>query len=317
MSQYLLRYVEQKYEEIDGQSWHGSDMPDDAPDGSIWRVNQKRSSYWRFDGKRWDEAETVTEEEKEHAKFVQKRVMLPTENIEAGTVYGVRQEGSVYYKRTNGEWKPVPSETIKRGWRLLKTYSIGLKGSTYSDWRKQKAVIDSKEVTLLETDGWCNNGGNIRDDYINNDYSIADCHFAERGFPEDISPETLAAITDENGKTRGYHRTWVTVDEWRDLYESEEARFLTELKEAYMKRMTDGVVKRLDYIIANMKDPLGAQKPNFDEEEEDEYDAVDEIISENMTRLYLIAEEIAKADLIAEQNGLYSTSDIRIIYFIE
>ena len=317
MSQYLSRYVEQKYEEIDGQSWHGSDMPDDVADGSIWRVNQKRSKWWRFDGKHWNEAETVTEEERENAKNVQSTKMLPKENIEEGTVYGVRQEGSVYYKRSDGQWVPVASETIKRGWRLLKTYSIGLKGSTYSDWRKKKAVIDSKDVTLIETDGWSDNGGSIRDDYINNDYSITDCHFAERGLPEDISPETLAAITDESGKIRGYHRTWVTVDEWRELYESEETRFLTELKEAYMKRMTDGVVKRLDFLIDNMKDPLSAQKPNFDEDVEDEYDAVDEIISENMTRLYLIAEEIAKADLIAEQNGLYSTSDIRIIYFID
>ena len=36
-----------------------------------------------------------------------------------------------------------------------------------------------------------------------------------------------------------------------------------------------------------------------------------------MPKLNLIAQEIGKAALIADQNGLYGTSDVRIIYYIE
>jgi hypothetical protein len=130
----------------------------------------------------------------------------------------------------------------------------------------------------------------------------------------------------EDGKLRGYKHTWATVSEWETFYDSEETRILGKIKDAYQKQMNKDIISRLDYIIDNMKSPLSmdkSQRPGAVVEVDaegnpyDDENSIEYIIEEDMPKLYLIAQEIGKTSLIAEQNGLYGTSDVRIVYYIE
>lgn len=273
---------------------------------SQYLIRHIEARYERIDGQSWNEKD------------------LPDDKQD-GTIWRVNSDKK-YFKRVSGQWEPMDERAVERGWQLLKTYGIGVAGESYSEYRKVTAQIDGREKTLIVNDEWANNGGAIRDDYISDQFSIVDCPLSGRGVPDDIGEETRKAMMTEDGKLRGYKHTWATVSEWETFYDSEETRILGKIKDAYQKQMNRDVISRLDFIIDNMKSPLSmdkSQRPGAVKEVDaegnpyDDEDSIDYIIEEEMPKLYLIAQEIGKAALIADQNGLYGTSDVRIIYYIE
>lgn len=53
MSRYLIRHVEAKYNIIDGTAYRPSDLPEDAKEGSIWRVYNMEHRFYRKTADGW------------------------------------------------------------------------------------------------------------------------------------------------------------------------------------------------------------------------------------------------------------------------
>ena len=333
MSRYLIRHIEAKYEQIDGQVWNTGDLfkKENVKDRQIIRVNSPDHRFYVSRNGKWEPDDVMPEGAELIGTcdcYSQVREQFAHED---GKYIKVRLGGEKYVGYSNGSWTPYPSEMVFRGWRLLKTYGTPTPSDTSSVSKKMTVTRDGKDMTMLVNEYWCNNGGAIRDDYISSQWGFKDCPFRQRGIPDDISPETRESMT-YDGKISGYSHTWATVSEWASLDEAEEERLVDLIKTHVMKTTNRRMEDKIDFIISHMKDPMSIRKENVpgyvpdvmeedeDIEIEDEY-ADDEAefneeLSEQMSRLYLIAEEIGKAELIAEQNGVYS-SDIRIIYYIE
>lgn len=333
MSKYLIRHIEAKYEKIDGQVWNTGDLfsKDNVSEGDVFRVNSPDHKFYVSKNGKWEPVDELPSDS-EILGTLETRNSLSTQSADDGQYIRIRLGGEKYVIRQNGEWEPYPSDKVYRGWRLLKTYGTPTPGESCSDWKRVEFEVDGKKKTFMENDCWANNGGAIRDDFISDQWGFIDCPFRSRGIPDDISPETRESMT-YDGKISGYSHTWATISEWIAMSDAEEERTINFIKEHIAKGASKRIESKIDFIISHMKDPMSIKKEDvpgyvpegsFDDGELDDIDEVDdesseqefkEELSENMSKLFLIAEEIGKAELIAELNGVFS-SDIRIIYYM-
>ena len=330
MSRYLIRHIEAKYEKIDGQVWNTDDLfsRDNVKDGDIFRVNSPDHKFYMSNNDKWEPVDELPAGS-EILGTCDSRRALSSQKTSDGQYVRIRLGGEKYVIRNGNEWEPYPSDKVYRGWRLLKTYGTPTTGESCSESKKVVFDVNGEKKTFIENECWANNGGSIRDDYISDQWGFIDCPFRSRGIPDDISPETRESMT-YDGRISGYSHTWATVSEWIALSNSEEERTLNFIKEHLAKSSSRRIEDKIDFIIDHMKDPSSIRKediPGYAPEDcqDDDSDDIDdetseqefkEELSENMTKLFLIAEEIGKAELIADQNGVFS-SDIRIIYYIE
>ena len=341
MSTYVIRHIEVKYEGIDGIIYKPVNLPESAPEGTIYKISSPGHDVYMYDEEKetfgngvrkiWRPLEELPKDKLVRANCLTYEEMCEKfkDDVKVGDIFTITRGSHRYYKMIDGDWTPIKDNDVKRGWRLLKTYGEIHKSNVYAlDSEKEtrkRVVIDGKEKVLYEHDYWTNNGGAIRDDYLSDRWGIIDCPFRSRGIPQDISDETMKAMTDKDGKLSGYSHTWATLGEWYSFSNSEETRIMSEIRQAIQKETSKSIEKKLDFIIQNMKDPLKMnlteiypKNDNEDEEESDEeYDNIDEIISDGMSKLYLIAQEIAKASLIADFADIYGEDSVRIIYYME
>lgn len=234
-----------------------------------------------------------------------------------------------YYKLINGEW--VPMKQPEYVWKFCKMHHEvkrpALDKEQYPEyymnpWRHIKTVKIGDEERYFKTDKcFCNNGGAIRDEYLST-WGSSTPSWAGRGLPSDCSPELIEVLKDEDtGEIPNYGHTHITLAELMTIYESEEKRITGKLKDAYVKQMNSSVEKKLDYIIAHMKDPLSANPDDLnndtEEDEDSYYDSPEYVIDEYFINLYLLAAEIAKIELISEDiYDVYSPENVRIIYLV-
>lgn len=276
---------------------------------------------------------------------------LPDINsVSEGTVYNNFEPNKTfkYYKAINNEWvsfdgpveykwralqplcevnyKPTPSrykELQEDGSFVWKYYdSDNSEYNNTKQWENEDGIIKIFHKQNMYVDG----GGVIRDEYISTRGFGPDLEFKNRGFPIDMTEETRQAIYDSNGKFDGWDATWVTIDEWIELYDKEEKNIIGKYHEAFENQMKSEINKKLDFIIENMKSPICADIPAFykslepevdDEGNECGYETPEYITEEYMPNLYMISSEIGKAALMKDFYGLYGNENFRIIYFIE
>lgn len=259
---------------------------------------------------------------------VNKKDDLPKDAAPGDTwkVWGVPSEQR--YQTFNGvEW--FGSSSCKSEWRLLTPMTYKARkpkpeypGQSEDEFIDELQKQDGSPIWLKRHEEFCNNGGAMRDDYVGNGWGGNECFWRDRGFPEDMSEETKKACT-YDGELRGYSKTWCTGSELYSLYETEEKRILSLIKDAYMKSTTSSMEKKIDFIIKNMKEPARAdlseiyKKKSEDEDDDEYYDSPEYLIEEYMPNLFLLAEELGKVNYIGDLYGIYSGEDLRIIYYIE
>ena len=248
-----------------------------------------------------------------------------------GQTWCINGEEYRYYTLTDGQW--IGKDKPESKW-ILCTPSIEVKRPALekeqypehymNPWKGIRVLKEDDNERYFKTvNFWANNGGAIRDEYLS-DYSYyGSPSFAGKGLPNDASPELIEALK-EDGELPNYHYTHITLEELEKLYNSEETRILGLLKESYTKMMNDDINRKLDYIISHMKDPMKVNpddlnKKESDDEDDDDgyYDSPDFIIDEYMPNLYLLAQEIAKANYIAEElYEVYGSDNVRITYYV-
>lgn len=265
------------------------------------------------------------------------------DNASVGDVYRVYQGEFPYYKKTEDSWKG--QNKCETYWRLLSplqkldrepkknyiTMADGTKVVEYSESSNLHKMKDSKgnDVFLKSNPSFWNNGGAIRDEYIGNDY-FDEFPYRDRDFPEDMSKELIDELTDpDDGSicSYGYHKTWVTISEWLNFYDSEEQKLMNKIQDFYIKKANGQTNKKLDFIIKNMKSPIDAKVDEFfkdmnktsaeedDEFADEQYEMQD--IKDMFLNLYQIAEEIGKAEYLSDMYDIYNAEDVRIIYYLE
>lgn len=237
-----------------------------------------------------------------------------------------------YRKFINGEWVVIDKPDSE--WKLCKLYHEvdrpALEKNEYPEhywnpWRSIKTMKDGDNERYFKCDdSFENNGGAIRDEYLSNWVTANVPNWSGRGLPSDCSKELLDSLIDEEtGEIYNYSYTHITLAELNTIYDSEEKRITGMLKDQYVKQMNSSIEKKLDYIIAHMKDPLSVNpsdlnKKTDDEDDEDAYyDSPEYIIDEYFINLYLLAAEIAKIELISEHiYDVYSAENVRIVYYV-
>lgn len=258
-----------------------------------------------------------------------------------GQTWCVHGEEFRYYTLVDGKW--IGSNTVEKKWELCK-FALEVKKPALSKedypehytnpWNSIHVMKDSSdnERYFKIIDDWANNGGAIRDEYLC-DYGFGDTGWSGRGLPTDCSPELLEVLKDEDGELPKYHYTNITLSELRTIYDKEETRILGLIKDSYIKQMNSDINKKLDFIIVNMKDPISMnlddlkkKKVNPDDEyddietydeDNDYYESPEYIIEEYMPNLYLLCQEIAKLEYVAQDiYDVYSDEDIRVIHYV-
>lgn len=236
-----------------------------------------------------------------------------------GNYYNVYHRNGKHsvYKFTNGEFVET-DEQIPKVWKLVKFYSdynqkahviLDSEGEHYSF--EPNGYINNEPVVV--TNNWCNNGGDIRDNYISAS-RWDESQISGRGIPSDISPEAYELIKPEPNDLFGdykWSRTWITLAEWESIYNKRVDEFKNKLSELYSKK---SINSKLDLII----NKLGIVN---DTNNEDEY-SIDEQIKDlwenEWYEIMSISDEIAKNQALAEHfvDGYYSFEDVRILYYL-
>lgn len=262
------------------------------------------------------------------AGYVNNKEKLP-ETAPEGTYYRVGNCDSNFMAFEGGKW--IPKDSCPTEWRALHVYTKS-KLPSESDWESPKRQTeeylthDQKLIYFFRHEDFCNNGGPIRDDYISTNGWSDGCDFNDRGLPSDATPETLRSL-EYQGKREGWDYTWCTLEEWENLYEKEKTRILQAILDKQAKQFNKTTDKKLDFIIHNMKDPMGMNlkeiypdKKDDDEGEFDEdayYESPQCIIDDEFDKLWFIAAEYGRILQIADFYGKeYAPEDIRIIYHI-
>ena len=287
------------------------------------------------------------------AGAVYKKEELPDiSTVKDGDTYRIWDNSldHIFWKAQNGQWVGVdeiqyewcalqPAVDIKRKptrARFRRTKEDG----TLGDWEyyekespyiKDYTCEDGTKTVLKKVPYYANNGGAIRDDYISSNSWADDNNIKERGFPSDMAEDTKKSIygESEDGEEKrfyGYDATWATIADWEALYDAEQNKILNKIRDAYDKQKNNEINKKLDFLINNMKSPVSADIEGFkkslepqvdDEGYECEEITPQEIIDEYMINLFLIAEEIGRADIIKEYYDIYGNENFRIIYYLE
>lgn len=253
-------------------------------------------------------------------------------NAKEGEVWNIWNTDSKYryFRKQGNEW--IGLDHCPSKWIYCQALSERPKPMIESDkypehytnpWKKLKVMTDSdgKERFFDTMHFFCNNGGAIRDEYLS-DWSSGKS-FHGRGLAEDTSEELKSELRKDDETLTKYRYTHVYLNEWFNLYDSEEKRILNGLKDAYIKEASSRLEKKVDYILDNLKDPMGITreaiaKLNETEDDEDSYyDSPECFIEENMYMLFHIAEEIGKIMVIAEDMyDTYGSDNIRVTYFV-
>lgn len=282
MSRYTYRFVEVKVNDYVGSaSGFNDEFLKNAKDGEIWCIwnNNTKYRYFRKNGDEWVGLDQCP------YKWVYCRALSerPKPQIESDK----------YPEHYTNPWKSL---------------------TVFKDSDNKERYFDTMRF-------FSNNGGAIRDEYLSSWGSSST--FDGRGLPSDCSEDLLKELRKDDPDLTIYSYTYVYLKEWYRLYESEETKFFAGLKSAYIKEATTRLENKVDYMLAHMKDPLGITKEDIaklNEKEDDEdsyYDSPECYIEENSYKLYHIAEEIGKIQLIAEDMyDTYGEDNIRVIYFV-
>ena len=307
MSVYTIRYIEVRKPILNGTVYKLSQLPSDAKEGDVYKMTgDSEYRYFKMVGGQW-----IGMHECEY-KWCLATPFLKLDEKPKRASYTVNLLREWEIKKSLGTLSDDELNNPPEDVEETRYYENEEKYETFTD-------SDGNETYMKRSSYWCNNGGSIRDEYIrNNGYNGS--KISGRGFPVDMSRETTDAIYGSDKTFYGYDATWVTLDEWENLYDEAEDMLLNELKSIYEKKNANSINAKLDFIIDNMKDPLKLDKNEIEKEyEEDYYESVDYLKDEIMPRLYLISSEIGKAEMIVENSidGYVSPSDIRIIYYLE
>ena len=170
-------------------------------------------------------------------------------------------------------------------------------------------------------------GGAVRD-FFSNEVSWA---YSDRGFPEDAS-DGLKDILDKEQKeiekesakysTKHfechdfrYHKSWITMDEVIDLYDEKVEKWKQYLREEINRKQIREITDELKEIKAILqKETI---KSSHDEEE---YDALEEMIGDNLMDNESIGEFISSVhEIIRFMTDEYFTDskDIRLTYYFD
>lgn len=299
MGVYTTRYIEAKISECRGYVYNKEDFPsvEEVIEGDIFGTNDTDSNG----------------------------------NIVSGK--------TIYYKMISGKWEKI--ENCPYHWKLLspavfherKPYVGRYKVNGdwfYNEEPKSRMVLKDKSGNNIYADRkdyFYNSGGCIRDEYISGNLSPVDVKFRDRGFPDDMSEETIKSMTDKEGNVckYGYSKTWCTLSEWRELYESEKIRIMNKLKDSFENLNKNDIIKHLNFIIDNMKSPVCADiegfrkklKDDSNETEDEYYDSPQYIIDEYIPYLEQILEEIGMIEYVSQLYDIIDEENIRIIYYLD
>lgn len=237
-----------------------------------------------------------------------------------------------YFRKQGDEW--IGLDKCPSHWVYCKALSERKKPVIESDKYPEYYTNPWKSLTKMTDENgneryfdtmcfFCNNGGAIRDEYLN-DWNSSGRSFANRGLPDDCSEELIAELKKDDEDLSMYKYTHVYLKEWYDLYDKEEKRIFGLLKDAYMKEVSSRLEKKVDYMLAHMKDPMSITKEDIEKlnekDEDDEnsyYESPECVIEENAYMLYHIAEEIGKIHIISDDMyDIYNEDHIRVIYYV-
>lgn len=295
MSVYTIRHIEGKFSNIAGTKNGIKDLPDNAPEGEVYRVWNADFKYYKMIGSEWvgqDTCETYW------------KLLAPIQKLDRLPERAKYQVIDPNTCEPTGEWKYYEPEnpnieTVKKD--------------------------DGSELYLKKSPYFYNNGGAIRDEYVGNQWDD-NFPYKDRGFPDDMSEDTRKSMTDDDGELckYGYHKTYVTLSEWCSFYDKEESRILGKIKDAYEKKFHNSINAKLDFLINNFKSPVDAdvnaffETLNKDDDGDEYYDSPENVIEENMINLFQIAEEIGKISYVADMYELFGDGDsVRVIYYLE
>ena len=207
-------------------------------------------------------------------------------------------------------WEPKKDTEIN--WELLTWWSDSKRG--YSSEQDKKVKI-SDRLTLKKHEWWSNNGGPIRDVYLNDaGWSDVKVPFVKRGFPTDISQEAKKCVDVDNEWS--YNRTWVLLSEWKQLLEQEEERLKNKLINIINEKNFKEINSKLDSLLK--RENLTVPKKNEDDEEYE--DTPDQKMSyffdEDIYDYKSIMNEISYIEFIVDEvYGYVPEENIRIIYY--
>lgn len=225
-------------------------------------------------------------------------------------------------KYVNGEFVRT-NEKIPKVWKLVKFYSnYDVKNRIVSDSDGEHPIFASDGIVngekVSSSVEWCNNGGYIRDNYISiNGWESQS--FTGRGIPSDISEEAAKLMAPEKDELFGcdykHSRTWVTLSEWKELYNKKFEEFKRKISELYSSKNADSINKKLNIVLNRLGVETEESKNEYyDEGEQEEY-----IWEELFEELRAIGDEISRNVALAEQflDGVYvDYDDVRILYYI-
>ena len=172
---------------------------------------------------------------------------------------------------------------------------------------------------------YCDNGGIIRDEFINprGIYSYhEDSDFADRGLPDDVSEEAKKYVEHKMGDY-SWGLTYVTLEEWDKVYQTRFEKFKNDLKDTYQKiNYANGVEQKIEElysVLVQKKEPKKKAKKR--KKENGEYtenyeDTLKYLWEEDFSDIMSIRSEIAKAYNFTEAFGYVSSEDLRIIYYL-
>lgn len=227
-----------------------------------------------------------------------------------------------YYKATENGW--VALNDVEKKWVALKWYSpIGkdvLEAEKhYPESKKHHIELkdeNGKSMYFKEKLYWCDNGGYVRDDYIST-HGFSESKVAGRGLPKDVSPEIKEDVEEEK---YAYDKTWVTLSEWENLFDSAISDFQHKLEKRYAEKDRDEISEMLDTILHTIKNP--EYKPPKKKKKNDEdsiyyEDSVEYMFEEEIWKLFQIHSEIETIRFILDEfNGNLRTDGCRVIYYL-
>lgn len=237
-------------------------------------------------------------------------------------VYNRPENVAPYYKaeavcsadgKTEYDWLPVYK--VEKKWIPVKWYSflpknrvIGNKDPYYKPKYKVVKDDEGKEFFIEENIYWCDAGGCIRDKYIRKGA------FSDRGLPEDVSEEVKNDI--ESDST--YGKTWVLLTEWQNAFETAKNEFAAEVRKRFAKENDEEISKKLDIILATIKDPNYKPKKKIKKNDEVIFyeDTVEYLFDEWIYDLFTINMEIDRTEFILNEFDLHYglNENARIIY---